>query len=289
MENKNKKEFEREIPEKKLKTVIELQNLIKKNKTFMICSIKSLPGKQYQAIKKKIRDHAKVKVIKKSLVLRAIDNSGIEIKRMKELVKEDSALLFSELDAFELSGILSENKTPAGAKVGQLANEDIVIEPAPTSLTPGPIISELGALGLKIAIEDGKITIKERKVIVKAGKAINEAAASIMGKLDIKPFSVGFEPIAAYDSNEKKVYTSVKIDKEKTLEDLKIAYSKSLGFAVKIAYVCNETLRFILGRAASHETAISNLIKSQSSSPQGEVENKPESQSVVSQETVENK
>ena len=257
---KTKKQTQRDIPESKLKTVSEIENLIKKSKTFMICSIKNLPGKQYQDIKKKIKDRAKVKVIKKSLVIRAIENSGIEIKKLKEHVKEDSALLFSEIDAFELAGILSENKTPVNAKTGQIANDDIEIEPGPTDLVPGPVISELGALGLKIAIEDGKINIKEKKVIVKKGEKINENASGLMSKLDIKPFSIGFEPVAAYDSDEKKVYSGIKIDKGKTLEDLKLSYSRALGFAVSIAYVCSESLRFILGKASAQEKAILNLI-----------------------------
>ena len=257
---KTKNKERKDIPESKLKAVAELEKIIKKSKTFMICSIKNLPGKQYQAIKKKIREKAKVRVLKKSLALRAIDNSGIEIKKLKDYVVEDSALLFSDIDAFELAGILSQNKTPIGAKAGQLANEDIIVEPGATDLVPGPVISELGALGLKIAIEDGKINIKEKKVIVKKGLPVSEGAASLMSKLDIKPFSMGFEPIAAYDNEEKKVYAGIRIDSAKTLEDLKTAYSKTLGFAVNIAYVCNETLKFILGKAVRQEKAILNLI-----------------------------
>jgi large subunit ribosomal protein L10 len=268
---KSKLKEKGDIPESKLKAVSEIENLIKKNKTFMVCSIKSLPGKQYQAIKKKIREHAKVKVVKKSLVLRAIDNSGIEIKKIKKYVIEDSALLFSDIDAFELAGMLSQNKTPVGAKVGQIANEDIEVEPGATELVPGPVISELGALGLKIAIEDGKINIKEKKIIVKKGQPVNESAAGLMAKLDIKPFSVGFEPIAAYDNQDKKVYTGIKIDQEKTLEDMKQSYSKALGFAVGIAYVCSESLKFILGKASMQEKAILNLVNKSQSPPQEEI------------------
>jgi large subunit ribosomal protein L10 len=278
MAEKKKKATNREIPEGKLKTVSEIENLIKKSRTFMVCSIKGLPGKQYQAIKKKIRDHAKIRVVKKSLAIRAIDNSGIEVKKLKEHVVEDSALLFSDIDAFELAGMLSENKTPVGAKVGQIANDDIEVEPGPTDLVPGPVISELGALGLKIAIEDGKIGIKEKKVIVKKGEKVSDAAAGLMSKLDIKPFTIGFEPVAAYDNVEKKVYAGIRIDKEKTLGDLKMSYSRALGFAVNLAYVCSESLKFILGKAAIQEKAILNLV------------NKPqESQSPPTEKVEENK
>ena len=260
MNKKSKKPGERKVPERKLKAVTELENLIKNNKTFMICSIKNLPGKQFESIKKKLRDKVKIKVVKKNIILRAIDNSGIEIKKIKEHIKEDSALIFSKLELFELSGNLSDNTAPVNAKIGQVATEDITVEAGATDLAPGPAISELSSLGLKIAIEDGKISIKERKIIVKKGEAVNEAAASIMSKLDIKPFKIGFEPAAAYDSEEKKVYIGIKINKEKNLEELKHAFSRSLAFAVKIAYPCKETIRYLLGKAAAQEKALSNKI-----------------------------
>jgi large subunit ribosomal protein L10 len=264
MAKKHGKRVEREAPKKKLDAVTELMRLIKENKTFMVCSIKGLPGKQFQAIKKKMRDTAKVKVVKKTISIRAIENSGTEVKKMIDHVKEDSALLFSQIDAFQLAGMLSENKSPVAAKAGQIAPEDIVIEPGPTELVPGPVISELGSLGLKIAIEDGKINIKEKKTIVKQGAAINEAAAGLMAKLDIKPFFVSYEPVAAYDNQEHKVFTGIKINKEKTLEDLKHAFSKALAFAVKVAYPCSDSIRYLLGKAGMHEKALIAKINSNS-------------------------
>jgi len=259
------KSREKPISEVKIKAVSELENLIKNNRTFMICSIKGLPGKQFQIVKKKLRDQARVKVVKKSIALRAVENSKID-KKIEAFIIEDSALIFSNTDAFELSAMLSENKNPIAAKAGQIAPEDIIVEPGPTELVPGPVISELGALGLKIAIEDGKINIKEKKVIVKSGDVINENAASLMAKLDIKPFSIGFEPVAAYDSKEKKVYSGIKINKEKELEDLKYAHGKSVAFAVKLAYACKETIGFLLGKAASHEKALSTKVNTETKS-----------------------
>ncbi|MBM3233472.1 50S ribosomal protein L10 [Candidatus Pacearchaeota archaeon] len=260
---------ERKVPEKKLKAVTELENLIKNNRTFMVCSIKNLPGKQFEIIKKKLRDKVKIKVVKKNIILRAIDNSGIEIKKMKEHIKEDSALLFSKLELFELSGILSDNTALVNAKTGQIATDDISVEAGATELVPGPAISELSSLGLKIAIEDGKISIKEKKIIVKKNDKINEVACGIMSKLGIKPFKIGFEPVTAYDSEEKKVFTNIKINKEKNLEELKQAFSRSLAFAVKIAYPCKETIRYLLGKAAAEEKALASKIQNQNSQSGG--------------------
>jgi len=254
----------KEIPVKKKQGILDLVGLAKNNKTLMIVSIKNLPSSQFQAIKKKLRENATIKVAKKSIMERAIDS--IEkgtIKNFKVYLKEDQAFIFSNLDPFELSAILSKNKSMSRARVGQVVSDEIVIEEGATDLVPGPIISELNGLGLKFSIEDGKISIKEKKIILKPGEIVSEQAASIMSKLDIKPIAVGLEPIVAYDSKEDKIFENIKIDPEKTLTDLKSSYGKALAFAVKIAYACKDTIKFLLGKAKSHELVISKLIKTE--------------------------
>ena len=163
----------REPNKRNVKTVEDLKNLIETKKTILIASIKNLPASQFQEISKKLRGKAIVKVPKKNLILRALDSSSkAAIKDLKEKVEDSVTILFSDLDAFELASELLNNKSPAKAKTGQEAPEDIEIQAGPTDLIPGPAISELGALGIKIQIEKGKITIKEPRVIAKKGGKI---------------------------------------------------------------------------------------------------------------------
>ncbi len=262
MKEKNEKVREKEVPEKKKKEVEELADLIKKNNSIVIVSIKNLPTSQFQLIKKKLKDKAIIRVVKKNIINRAIDK--IEkgtIKNFKKYLDESQALIFSKLTPFELSAILAKNKTKARAKAGQVVEEDIVIESGPTELTPGPVISELGGLGIKFVIKDGKIEIKERKVIIKTGEQVGEEAASIMSKLDMKPISVGLEPIVAYDSEEDKIYEDIKVDEEKAVEELRSAAGKALALAVKIGYVCKETISFILRKASGEEKKLEQIVK----------------------------
>jgi len=250
------------VSDKKKKIVAGLIKLANESNSILLASIKNLPARQFQQICKKLRGQAIVKVPKKTMSVKAFENAEkTGIKNLKEYVKEDIAILFSKLDAFKLSALLSESKSKSKAKIGQIVTEEVVIEPGPTELVPGPIISQLSGLGLKFAIEDGKIAIKDKKVILKPGQEVSEAAADIMSKLDIKPMSVGFEPLVAYESKEDKIYENVKIDKEKTLEDLRYDYSKSLGFAVKLAYACRESIGFLIAKAGSHERALSKFVK----------------------------
>jgi len=255
MEKKNK------VPNYKLKAVEDLVKLVKEYKTILVASIKNIPGSQFQEIVKKLRGKAIVKVPKKSLIYRAIDNAdGSELEKLKEKIDESFAILFSELDSFELAGELMKNTSPAKAKSGQEAPEDIEIDAGPTDLVPGPAISELGALGIQIQIEKGKISIKEPKVIAKKGEKISKGAAELMAKLDIKPFRIGFIPLCSFDTLEGKLYEEININPEGIVAELKEAYSKALGFAVGIGYASEDTIKLLLAKAITQEKKLTRVI-----------------------------
>ena len=64
------------VPEYKTKLVSELADKIKTKKTLLIASCKSLPSSQFQEIKKKLRGKAEVRMVKKTIISRAIDKTG---------------------------------------------------------------------------------------------------------------------------------------------------------------------------------------------------------------------
>jgi len=283
---KGKKEIaKREVPQQKLKIVQELADNIKKYRTTLIASIKGLPSSQFHEIKKNLRGKAIIKVVKKTAAIRAIDSVGKEsLEEIKKLINADIALFFSNSEPFELSAILADHQSPNKAKAGDVAPEDINIEPGPTNLVPGPAISELSAVGLKVSVEGGKLAIKLPHTIVKKGEVIKENVASVLAKLDVKPMKVGFEPIAAYDAVENKVYVGIRIDKKKALEELKELIGKALGFAIKINYVTRETIPFYLGKAAREEAILANLVNSKSTNAEEKKEESPNTQLNAQQE-----
>jgi len=246
------------VSTEKKRKVKELAEAMKK-KTVMIISIKGLPSAQFQDIKKKLRSKAKVMVAKRSTVQHALDESGIkELHDLVPYVSDGTAILFSDDDAFEISGVLADQKSPSKAKAGQIAPFNIEVKAGPTDLLPGPDISALSAVGLTPKVEAGKIAILKDKVIVPAGKEISEAHASIMAKLGIIPFEVGVEPMAAF--MDKKVYANIKIDRQAMIATLEESFGRALPFAVEIGYVSDQTLDFILAKAAAYEGVIRRVI-----------------------------
>ncbi len=257
---------EARVSDVKKAKVKELAELLKK-KTVMIISVKGLPSAQFQDIKKKLRAKAKVQVVKKSLVNFALDHAGVkELRELVPYVDDSTAMLFSDEDAFVISGILANEKSPAKAKAGQIAPFDIEVKAGPTELVPGPDISALSAVGLAPKVENGKIAVMQDKIILKEGKKVSEAIASIMAKLDIIPFEVGVEPIAAY--MDGVVYADIKIDKDAMIKSLEYDFGKAFALAVDLGIVNNETLDLILGKASVEEGIVSRII---SGEPEPEV------------------
>jgi large subunit ribosomal protein L10 len=247
------------VSESKKKVVKELSELMKK-KTVMVVSVKGLPAAQFQEIKKNLRPVGKVIVAKSSLVNFALEHAGNPaLKELENHVNADCAILFSDDDAFIISGMLADSKTPAKAKAGQIPEEDIYAEAGATELVPGPDITALSAVGLKVKVEGGKLAIQTRTVLCKKGEPISSERAAILAKLNIIPFRIGIEPVAAYSNG--KVYANIKINREEFLKDLKNQYARSFAFAVNLAFPTKETLSLILGKAAAHEKAIAMLIK----------------------------
>ena len=249
------------IPQKKIKAVSELKNLLKSKKTTLLADISNIPGSQYQSISKKLRGKAVVKLPKKNLFIRSIEEMGKKgMLELKNQFKGSMAVLFSDLDSYDLAAELLKIKSPAKAKTGQIAPTDIEVPAGPTDLTPGPAISELGALGIQIMIKVGKIEIKEAKIVAKEGKPINQGAAEMLGKLNILPFTIGFSPISSYDSAEDKIYTEINIDVEGTVAALMEAYGRALPFAVQIGHYNSQTMPLMVQKAGSYENKLDRVI-----------------------------
>ena len=271
---------EKAIPLYKIERVAQLKEAITTHKTLLIASTNKLPSSQFHEIKKKLRGKADVCVAKKSLVVRAIDSTKNDaLEPLKMHVVADIALFFSDLDPFALSGLLADNQSPAKAKAGDIAPEDIHVEPGPTDLVPGPAISELSGVGLKVAVEGGKLAIKQPATIAKQGEPIKDNVASVMAKLGIFPMKVGFEPLAAYDSNDKRVYAGIKIDKKGMLAALRESIGKGRGFAINIKYVSKDTVPYFISKAGLEERALQKLFDAKS-----EASSTPVSNSITTKE-----
>ncbi|RLJ00531.1 MAG: 50S ribosomal protein L10 [Candidatus Aenigmatarchaeota archaeon] len=238
------------VSEKKKRIVEEIAKEMKNYKVIGIVNMFKLPARQLQDIKRKMKGKAKIVMVKKRLITRAIDKSGKKgLKKLIDYIEGQPALIFANTNPFEIAKIIDSAKSPAFAKPGDIAPKDIVIKAGPTPLKAGPVIGELQRAKLPVSVEGENIVIREDTLFVKEGEEIDKTKADILGKLGIEPMEIKLSLVAAYEDGI--VYTSdiLFVPKEKYVEDLMNAHAAAFNLALNINYITTYTLPLLLSKA----------------------------------------
>ena len=237
-------------PPKKVETIDRVAALAKKYPVLAVTSLSKVRASQLMAVRKALRQHAEVFVVKNKLAVLGLQKSGI--KNADQLLSHltgQNALIFSTYDPFKLFLTLDRNKVYLPARAGDKAPEDIVVPAGNTNLPAGPVLSEFREAGIATKIEGGSIWVNRDSVAVKKGVEITPKLASLLSKLNIKPIRAGLTIALAYENGLIYAGELVAIDLEKYRQSLTEAFSSSRGLAVFIGYVTKETGPDIIARA----------------------------------------
>jgi large subunit ribosomal protein L10 len=229
--------------------VDDLNALIDEYDTVAIADLHKVRAIQLQQISKKFRNTIRMKVAKKSLLIRALQkNSKSGIEKLTKQLEGTSLLLLSDMNPFELTILFEKNKTKLKAKSGDLAPDDIIIPAGNTGVPPGPMISELHSVGIRTKIDVGSVWVIADTVIVKEGEVIQPNVASVLSKLGVEPLEVGLVIRAAYDKGSIFTYDQLRpriIEIKKQLED---AVSQAFSLSINSVYPTPETCNILLQR-----------------------------------------
>ncbi|SVC28162.1 uncharacterized protein METZ01_LOCUS281016 [marine metagenome] len=225
--------------------------------------MEDLPSRELQKIRENVGDKVNLRMTRKTLLRLALAASGRKsASKLVEHVDEGMpALLLSELDSFELWQLLKENMSESPAKPGQKAPFDIIIPAGPTSFAPGPILGELGDVGIKAGINAGKIEIKEDSLVVKEGEEINEKLSAILSRLNIRPMKMGLNLIVSLEDETLFLRKTLDVDSEEYAKDLGKSYSDAVKLAYGVGIINKVTAKLLLQKA---ETDAMKLAYSQS-------------------------
>ncbi|MEM2934654.1 MAG: 50S ribosomal protein L10 [Methanocellales archaeon] len=238
------------LPKWKREEIKEIKNEIKNHSTLAIVDMHGIPADQMQKIRSELRGLVKLKVARNSLISIALNECNGEIKKLDSYIKGQTGLIFTDINPFKLNKLLEKTKTPAPAKPGDIAPRDIFIEKGATSLKPGPVLSELQALGISAGVEGGKVVIRNRAVVAKAGEAISPKLADILRNLEIFPMEIGLNLRAAYSDNLIFTPEMLAIDETKYSAEITKAVQQAYNLAMNIAYPSKLIIIPLLQKAA---------------------------------------
>ena len=242
----------------KVEAVERVSNLAKKYPVLAITNLSKVRASQLMAVRKALRGHAEVFVVKNTLAILGLQKAGI--KNADQLLSHlagQNALIFSTYDPFRLFLTLDKNKVYLPARAGDRAPDDIVVPAGNTNLPAGPVLSEFREAGIQTKIEGGSIWVNKDSVAVKKGGEITPKLASLLSKLNIKPIRAGLAIALAYENGLIYAGDLVAIDLEEYRRSLVDAYVSSRGLANIIGYVTKETAPDILAKAYREAMSVS--------------------------------
>ena len=249
----------KDVAKEKIQEVTSLKSLLKEYPVIGLANLENLPSPQLQKMRSQLKGKATIKMSKKRLIKIAIDNTDKkDLGILKEKLRGMPALIFTKDDPFRLFKTLAKSKSSALIKPGQKAPKDILIPAGPTNFAPGPIISELGSIGLKTAIEGGKISIKDEKVVAKEGEIVNEKISGVLAKLGIEPMEIGINLVCVYENGLVYDKEVLSIDEADCIKNIKTAHIEGINLAVKIGYTTEETIKILLLKADKEANVILN-------------------------------
>jgi large subunit ribosomal protein L10 len=234
--------------QRKISEVEEITQLITRHAVVGIASLQKVRAAQLQEFKKNLADKVYMRVVKNTLMRRAVENckEKPELKKLVENLTGANVFLFADLNPFKLVLLLEKGKVRVTAKAGDIAAVDVTVSAGNTGQPPGPIISQLNAVGLPTRIESGSVWITKDTLVARKGEVISMGLASVLSKLGMKPVEAGLLMKVAYDEGLVITEEQLRIDVDKTKQGIEDAHAEAFALSLSIAYPTSQNIQALV-------------------------------------------
>jgi len=240
-------------PLEKSEEVEEIKNLVQQHKVIGVASLQKVRAAQLQELRKKLENSVYLRVVKNTMIKRAISEcKKPRIEKLEEHLSGSNIFLFTNLNPFKLAFLLEKSRVKTTAKAGDIAAQDVIVPAGNTGLPPGPIISQFGAVGLPTRIEAGSVWINRDTLVAKMGEVISARLAGVLSKLGIKPVEAGLTMKAAYDDGLIILEEQMRLDLEGVRQSIEEAQAFAFNLSLNAVYPLPENVTFFL-QTAYHE------------------------------------
>jgi len=154
-----------------------------------------------QQIRIALRGKAILLMGKNTMMRKAIKEHLEKNRQLEALlpyVKGNVGFLFTDKDLSEIRKAVLDIKVPAAARSGSVSPIDVILPAGPTGLDPGQT-SFMQALNIPTKINKGQVEVTIDVQLVKKGDKVGPSEATLLQKLNIKPFTYGLIPTQVYE------------------------------------------------------------------------------------------
>jgi large subunit ribosomal protein L10 len=230
--------------------------MISKSRVVGVVGVREIPASNLQQMRGSLRGNVEIRMVRNTIARRALEASAPDIRPLADFIEDQTALIFSNDNAFKLNSLLEKGKQPMPIKAGSRAPKDIVVEAGETTFSPGPMVGKLQAAGIPAAIKGGKVVINQKITLAKEGEIVPAKTADILKTMEIFPRNVGLELRAAFEGGLIFKSKDLSINVDSKIAELCNASAKALSFAVEIGYTTPVTIGPMLQKAQTKARAL---------------------------------
>lgn len=212
---------------------------------------------QMQEIRKSLRPDSTLLMGKNTLIrkaLRELGNSTFD--PLLPLIKGNVGLVFTDGDLTRVLKVIKECRKGAPAKADIVAPCDVYVPAGRTSMEPGQT-SFLQALNIPTKINRGTIEILQDVQLIWEGKKVSSSAATLLQKLDIRPFEYGLEPTQVFDDGVLYKASLLDADPEEMIAKFKVAVQNIASLCLAANYPTIASIPHSLANGYKNVLAIS--------------------------------
>lgn len=229
------------------------------SKVFVV-GVTNVGSQQMNATRKAMRGRAEILMGKKTLMRRVLSdflesNPGHYYKDLEPLISGNVGFVFTNDDLPKIRDFILANRVPAPARVGAIAPLDVVVKAGPTGCDPGQT-NFFQVLQIPTKIVKGQIEITSDVNLIKMGDKVGSSEATLLSKLNIRPFSYGLTIETIFDQGSIFSVAVLDIDTAYLTNMFRAAANKIAAISLQVGYPTQASLPHSMANAFKSLVAV---------------------------------
>jgi len=174
--------------------------------TCLIVTVDNFGSRNIAEMRKDFRGKARFLFGKNTLIRKVIrdymkETNNKKLNNLLDCIKGNCGFCFTKINVNELRREILNRKVQCPAKAGVIAPCDVSVHPGPTGMEPTQT-TFFQSMNIATRINKGQIDIVDEVHLIRQGNKVGASEASLLMKLNIKPFYYGMKVRSIYENGE---------------------------------------------------------------------------------------
>jgi len=246
--------------DKKKDYFIKMTRLLSTYTKVFVVQVDNVGSQQMNATRRSMRGIAEILMGKNTLMRKVLKefleaNPNHFYATIEPKLAGNVGFVFTNADLPKVRDLILANRVPAPARVGAVSPVDVTVPAGPTGCDPGQT-SFFQVLQIPTKIVKGQIEITNLVNLIKKGDKVGSSEASLLQKLNIKPFSYGLAIDCVFDRGSIFSVAVLDIDEAYLVGVFSAAIQKVAAVSLQIGYPTQASIPHSIGNAFKSLVAV---------------------------------